>query len=126
MKSTYVDELMTKLPGALAAALPSVPMAEKEHFFVALNACAPDTLGRFRADLRIIHMEACMNIAARSIPDKPTFLLITEDYKFFRTFVRSGVVEGLLCQNTLAILGISEWVVVKLVGEGHAVESSVR
>ena len=38
----------------------------------------------------------------------PVFFLITEDYRLFRTFVRSPAVECLLRQTTLGILGISE------------------
>lgn len=119
--STLVDQLLTRLPGVLGAALPTVHGAERAHFLTALNACAPDILGsRFRADLRI-YMEASKFAEARCTPsDKPVIFLITEDYKFFRIFVRSPAVERLLKRTTLEILGSRSeggGVVVKLAGE---------
>ena len=59
VKTWGIEHLMMQLPGALATALPSVPKKGKEHFLVAINACSPDTLQKFRADL-CIFMEACL------------------------------------------------------------------
>ena len=74
------------------------------------------------------NMEACVYAAARCTPAMLVFFLITKDYKFFRTLVRSPAVERLLRHTTLGILGISEGVVVKLAGKviSHACKHCVN
>ena len=100
---SQVDLFLKKLPEALTAAQPTVALSDKQQFAVALNACSSDTIIRFKADLRI-YLEACKYASGR---DKPAFFLITEDYKFFRTFIRSKSVEDILRQTACGILGIS-------------------
>ena len=114
-----MDRLIAELPRALAALLPTVPRHEREQVAVALNACSRDTIQRFRADLRI-YLEACLysaNPDPRRPAAGPATFLITEDYKFFRTFARNKNVERILRQSGTAILGTKEGVTVKLAGE---------
>lgn len=63
VESGDVERLFQELPVALRAV--TVPRYELDHYLVALNACNPDTLNRFRADLRT-YMEACLYSAANS------------------------------------------------------------
>ena len=58
VRKEQVDALMTRLPGVLVAAAATIPDEEKDHYKVAVNACEPDMLPKFRADIRI-YMEAC-------------------------------------------------------------------
>ena len=81
---------------------------------VALNAClGSDALPRFAADLRI-YLEAC-RIAHHSA-GTVTFL-ITQDYKFFKTFIRLVDVEECLRSLARETLGIPTAVTVQLAGE---------
>ena len=110
------ERLYQELPKALAALLPTVPKLEKEPVVVALNACSSTNfINRFSTDLRI-YMEACLYSASRG-SSCPASFLITEDYKFFKTFARSKHVERVLREMTAAVLGITEGVTIKLAGE---------
>ena len=112
-----VDQLMAELPRVIKKNLSSIPPCDIEHYRVAVNAvCSKDMLPKFRADLRIF-MEACNYSSSRKPADSSVVFLITEDYKFFRTFVRSPHVERLLGETATSILGISKAVEVKLAGE---------
>ena len=115
VQQDHADRLFKELPKALAALLPTVPKLEQAPVAVALNACSSNNfINRFSTDLRI-YMEACLYSA--SCPAGPASFLITEDYKFFRTFARSKHVERVLQETTTAVLGIAEGVTVKLAGE---------
>ena len=61
-------------------------------------------------------MEACCYASSRESGPN-IFFLITKDYKFFRTFIRSPYVEGILKSTATKILGIPRAVDVKLAGE---------
>ena len=71
------EDFKARLPKALRELAVSVPRESGEHFNVALNVCARDTLPKFRADLRLC-LEAC-KIADLRQPSDIKFL-ITEDY----------------------------------------------
>ena len=62
-------------------------------------------------------MEACNYSSSRKPADLSVVFLITEDYKFFRSFVQSPHVKRLRGEMATSILGISKAVEVKLVGE---------
>ena len=112
-----VDQLMAELPKVIKKNLSSIPPCDMEHYRVAVNAvCSKDMLPKFRADLWIF-MEARNYSSSRKPADSSVVFLITEDYKVFRTFVRSPHVERLLREMATSILGISKAVEVKLAGE---------
>lgn len=111
-----VDALMNRLPGVLVAAEGTIPQDEEANYRAAMNAvCAPDMLPKFRADLRI-YMEAC-KYCSQKWKSVGVVFLITEDYKFFRTFVRSPTVERLLGETVKIVLNGDKAVAVKLAGE---------
>ena len=112
-----VDQLMAELPKVIQKNLSTILPCDPDHYQVAVNAvCSKDMLPKFRADLRIF-MEACYYSSCRKPDaDSAVIFLITEDYKFFRTFVRSPHVERLLGETAMSILGISKAVEVKLAG----------
>ena len=114
VRKEQVDALMTRLPGVLVAAAATIPDEEKDHYKVAVNACEPDMLPKFRADIRI-YMEACHYSSQKW--EAGVVFLITEDYKFFRTFIRSPTVEKLLGETAKSVLNGDKAVSVKLAGE---------
>ena len=111
-----VEAFLNRLPGALTTAAGTVPLEEKGNYRVAMNAvCSPDTLPKFRADFRI-YLEACHYCSQRRESVGVVFL-ITEDYKFFRTFIRSPTVEQVLGETAKFVLNGDKAVAVKLAGE---------
>ena len=112
-----MDQLMAELPKVLKKNLSTIPPCDMEHYRVAMNAvCSKDMLPKFRADLWIF-MEACSYSGSCNPTDSAVVFLITEDYKFFHTFVQSPHVERLLGETATSILGTSKAVEVKLAGE---------
>ena len=71
--------LIQELPVNLVKEKPNIPWEDIDQFSAVVNACSPDTIMKFRADLRL-YMELCkLDHTAPFL----FFFLITEDYKFF-------------------------------------------
>ena len=108
-----MDSFMSRLPMAIQGLEVAALKRKREDYLVALNACLSDALTRFTADLRI-YLEAC-KIAHHSA-GTVTFL-ITQDCKFFKTFIRSVDVEECLGRLAKETLSIPCAVTVQLAGE---------
>ena len=74
---------------------------------------SPSQWGRYHNDVKI-YIEACLAHAVTGIPAQ---FLITNDYSFFKMFLRSTVAEDTLHSVATDKLGIQERVRVKLLGE---------
>ena len=108
-----MDRFMTRLPFEVKLLDQSILTGDEEAFKVSLNACHEDNLHRFKADLTI-YLKACK--ISHYSPGRVTFL-ITQDYKFFKTFIRSPDVEDCLGRVAKEVLGIPTAVAVQVAGE---------
>ena len=114
ISNSVMEKHMARLPVKVKL-LDNIPLKGKwEDLLVVLNTClGKDKLPRFIADLRI-YLEAGM--IAHCSAGSVTFL-ITQDYKFFKTLIRSVDVEECLGSLVKETLGIPTAVTVQLAGE---------
>lgn len=101
-----------------------LPRGGKETFYTASlvaaeTAASPMNLkGRYHADIRL-YMEATL-IAERIVPtdgSRRPRLLVTDDYKFYKGFARSGYAEDVFRDLVVQVLRLKGRISVLLAGE---------
>jgi hypothetical protein len=116
--------VLKQLPLRLKEFLPNVPRGGKEETFyssslvAAETAASPISKGRYHANIRL-YMEATL-IAERIVPAGKSHrprLLVTDDYKFFKAFARSGYAEDVLRDLVVQVLRLKAGISVLLAGE---------
>ena len=90
------------------AAVATIPDEEKDHYKVAVNACEPDMLPKFRADSLPLQFAEVGGWGG--VPHH-------RGLQVFRTFIRSPTVEKLLGETAKSVLNGDKAVSVKLAGE---------
>lgn len=100
--------------------MPRTPANEIEYYTSALTAAdvaaSPTNYkAKYHADIRL-YMEASL-IANKMKPKERPRLLVTEDYKFFKGFVRSVYAHDVLRDMVMSVLKLSEGITVLLAGE---------
>ena len=117
--------VLKQLPLRLKEFLPNIPRGGKEESFYASSLVAAETAaspmnlkGRYHADIRL-YMEATL-IAERIVPSDESRrprLLVTDDYKFYKGFARSGYAEDVLRDLVVQVLRLKGGISVLLAGE---------
>lgn len=118
--------VLKQLPKKLREIQPLIPKEGDNIYFFTSTLTAADTAASptnfkayYHADIRL-YMEACL-IANRMKRASPAVcrprLLVTEDFKFFKGFVRSAHAHDILRDLVVSVLKISEGVTVLLAGE---------
>lgn len=91
--------------------------SEPDYFASAIIAAQNVSVKhRYHQDLRL-YMEATLISNSRRMASPKPRLLVTEDYKFFKAFVRSSYAFKILKELVCTILQVEEGVDVRLAGE---------
>ena len=120
VKESDLALVRSQLNGRLRENAHKIPGGDEEGFYASAVHASEDlnTISKYKADLKI-YMECCAisNDSAPG-PDLPlTKLLVTEDYKFFRSFVRSRYAEEVLQELVMTVLQLKTGIKVLLAGE---------
>ena len=118
VKASDFQVVASQLIHKLREAEAQVPPEENQFFTSALCAAESASLrGKYAADL-MLYMEG--TIIANHWPAvrhcKPR-LLVTDDYKFFKAFVRSSYAQEVLKDLVTTVLKVDRGIRVKLAGE---------
>ena len=114
--------VLRQLPVKLREAEPKVPRSARELEFFTSALTAADTAAsptnfkaKYHADIRL-YMEASLIANQMQLKERPR-LLVTEDYKFFKGFVRSPYAHDVLKDMVVSVLKLKYGITVLLAGE---------
>ena len=124
VSDTDFNIVLQQLPAKLREVAPRVPRTpanQVEYYTSALTAA--DTAAsptnykaKYHADIRL-YMEASLIANKMQPKERPPQLLVTEDFKFFKGFVRSVYAHDVLWDMVMSVLKLSEGSAVLLAGE---------